>query len=58
MQTIGTRTNARLCRLADEPEDYRRLGLDPETVEALGGRSADRPRPGLIRVVVFRRPPR
>jgi hypothetical protein len=33
MQTIGTRTNARLCRLADEPEDYRRLGLDPETVE-------------------------
>jgi CrtC N-terminal lipocalin domain len=34
MKTLEKPTSARLCRLADEPEDYRRLGLTPDTVEA------------------------
>jgi hypothetical protein len=34
MQTVEKHTNARRCRMADEPEDFQRLGLDPESVGA------------------------
>jgi hypothetical protein len=34
MQTLEEHTNSRLCRLADEPEDFQRLGLDPKSVGA------------------------
>ena len=34
MQIVEKHTNARRCRMADEPEDFQRLGLDPESVGA------------------------
>jgi hypothetical protein len=33
MTTIDQHKTTRLCRLADEPEDFARLGVDPESVE-------------------------
>jgi len=33
MTTLDSHTDTRLCRLADKPEDFARLGLDPQSVQ-------------------------
>jgi hypothetical protein len=33
MTTLDNDTDTRLCRLADKPEDFARLGLDPDSVQ-------------------------